>query len=184
MRSLSGVSVALLLVVIASSPARAQTSRIGPSMTAISDVVRGSSVAYDYKDSIYFVVSAHGNLNGRLISADGALLGAVQIQPSSAGFNQYPGVAYSPDAFGGAGGFLVSWHQSLAVGAVVHARMVSTSGALGPESRSRPTDRGGKPVRISPIRPQARNSSSSGRHRVFARSGSGMAAKCSAPIST
>jgi len=104
-------------------------------MTLLSDVVRGSSVAYDYKDGIYFVVSAHGNLNGRFVSADGALLGAVQIQPSSAGFTQYPGVAYSPDAFGGAGGFLVSWHQSLAVGAVVHARMVSTAGALGPESQ-------------------------------------------------
>jgi hypothetical protein len=97
--------------------------------------VRGSSVAYDYKDGIYFVVSAHGNLNGRFISADGALLGSLTIQSLSVGFSQYPGVAYSPDAFGGAGGFLVSWHQSLAVGAVVHARMVSTSGALGPESQ-------------------------------------------------
>ncbi len=135
MRSLCRVLAPLLLVVIASSPARAQTSRIGPSITALSDVVRGSSVAYDYKDGIYFVVSAHGNLNGRFISADGALLGSLTIQSLSVGFSQYPGVAYSPDAFGGAGGFLVSWHQSLAVGAVVHARMVSTSGALGPESQ-------------------------------------------------
>lgn len=135
MRSLCGVSLALLLIVIASSPARAQTSRLGPSMTALTDVVRGSSVAYDYKDSMYFVVSAHGNLNGRFVSADGALLSAFTIQPLSAGFSQYPGVAYSPDAFGGAGGFLVTWHQSLTVGAVVHARMVSTGGALGPESQ-------------------------------------------------
>jgi hypothetical protein len=81
------------------------------------------------------VVSAHGDLNGRFISAEGALLGQVSIQRATTGFNQYPGVAYSPDAFGGAGGFLVAWHQSVAVGAVVHARMVSTTGALGPETQ-------------------------------------------------
>ena len=135
MRPLCAVLAVLLFIGIGSSPARAQTSRLGPSITAISDVVRGSSVAYDYKDSMYLVVSAHGNLNGRFVSAAGALLGQVTIQTSTTGFSQYPGVAYSPDAFGGAGGFLVAWHQSLAVGAVVHARMISTAGALGPESQ-------------------------------------------------
>ena len=87
------------------------------------------------RDNLYLVVSAHGNLNGRFVSADGTLLGQVAIQSAAAGFSQYPGVAYSPDAFDGAGGFLVAWHQSLAVGAVVHARMVSTTGVLGPESQ-------------------------------------------------
>ena len=135
MRSICGILALAFPVLGAVSPASAQTSRIGPSITAISAVVRGSSVAYDYKNSMYFVVSAHGDLNGRFISGDGALLGQVSIQRSTAGFNQYPGVAYSPDAFGGAGGFLVTWHQSLAVGAVVRARMVSTTGALGPESQ-------------------------------------------------
>jgi hypothetical protein len=84
---------------------------------------------------MYLVVSAHGALNGRFISADGALLGQLALQSAAAGFCQYPGVAYSPDAFDGAGGFLVTWHQSVAVGAVVHARMVSTTGVLGPESQ-------------------------------------------------
>jgi hypothetical protein len=98
-------------------------------------VTRGSSVAYDYQDNLYLVVSAHGNLNGRFISADGTLLGQVAIQSAAAGFCQFPGVAYSPDAFDGAGGFLVSWHQSVAVGSVVHARMISTTGVLGPESQ-------------------------------------------------
>jgi VCBS repeat protein/all-beta uncharacterized protein len=135
MRLFCGTLLVLLLLVITSNPASAQAFRIGPSMTAISGVVRGSSVAYDYVDNMYLVVSAHGNLNGRFISADGALLGQITIQPAAAGFSQYPGVAYSPDAFAGAGGFLVAWHQSLAVGAVVHARMVSTTGVLGPESQ-------------------------------------------------
>jgi hypothetical protein len=166
MRSLSGVSVALLLVVIASSPARAQTSRIGPSITAISDVVRGSSVAYDYKDSIYFVVSAHGNLNGRLISADGALLGAVQIQPASAGVQPVSLASPTAPMLLAAGGFLChginrwrsaqwstpAWSQRLARSG---PEPISSDGSCG------------KPVRISPIRPQAKNSSSSGRHTGY-----------------
>jgi VCBS repeat protein len=135
MRFFCGLVVGALLVSITAPSAHAQAFRIGPSMTAISGVVRGSSVAYDYVDNMYFVVSAHGNLNGRFISADGTLLGLVPIQPAAVGFSQYPGVAYSPDAFDGAGGFLVAWHQSLAAGAVVHARMVSTTGVLGPESQ-------------------------------------------------
>jgi hypothetical protein len=135
MRCICGILALAVPVLGSAAPASAQTSRIGPSISAISAVVRGSSVAYDYKNAMYFVVSAHGDLNGRFISAEGALLGQVSIQRSTTGFNQYPGVAYSPDAFGGAGGFLVAWHQSLAVGAVVHARMISTSGALGPESQ-------------------------------------------------
>lgn len=125
----------LLLLGISSNPARAQAFRIGPSVTAMTGIVRGSSVAYDYIDNMYLVVSAHGNLNGRFIGADGTLLGVVSIQPAAVGFCQYPGVAYSPDAFDGAGGFLVAWHQSQAVGAVVHARMVSTTGVLGPETQ-------------------------------------------------
>ncbi len=135
MRVVCTFALAFLLLGITSNPARAQAFRIGPSITAISGIVRGSSVAYDYVDNMYLVVSAHGNLNGRFIAADGTLLGLITIQTSAARFYQYPGVAYSPEAFDGAGGFLVAWHQSLAVGAVVHARMVSTTGVLGPESQ-------------------------------------------------
>lgn len=135
MRFFGGILFVPLLLGITSNPAHAQAFPIGPSITAMTGVVRGSSVAYDYVDNMYLVVSAHGNLNGRFISADGTLLGQIAIQSAAAGFSQYPGVAYSPDAFDGAGGFLVAWHQSLAVGAVVHARMVSTTGVLGPESQ-------------------------------------------------
>jgi len=102
-------------------------------MTAISAVVRGSTLAYDYKDSLYLVVSAHGGINAVLVTADGVIGAPFAIQ-SPAVFSQYPGVAYSPDLNGGAGGFLVTWHQSLASGGtVVHARFVSPTGVLGPE---------------------------------------------------
>jgi hypothetical protein len=138
MRTNRGVLAGVLLMgFLAAPPANAQTaSRLGPSITAISAFVKGSAVAYDPKNSKYLVVSAYGDLNGRFVSADGELLGApFTIQVGAVGFAHFPGVAYSPDANGGAGGFLVAWHQSVAVGAVVYARTVSTTGALGPATQ-------------------------------------------------
>ena len=138
MRTNRGVLAGVLLMSsLAAAPANAQTaSRLGPSITAISAFVKGSAVAYDPKNSKYLVVSAYGDLNGRFVSADGELLGnPFTIQAGAVGFAHFPGVAYSPDANGGAGGFLVAWHQSVAVGAVVYARTVSTTGALGPAAQ-------------------------------------------------
>ena len=136
MRAYCGILAAVLVVGgVGTTSAIAQTaSRIGPSIPAISAVVKGSAVAYDTKNSMYLVVSAYGDLNGRFVSADGALIGApFTIQPGTIGTAHFPGVAYSPDANAGAGGFLVAWHQSSAVGARAHARMVSPTGVLGPE---------------------------------------------------
>jgi hypothetical protein len=138
MRFYCGILAGVLLVgTVGTVPAAAQTgSRLGLSIPAIAAVVKGSSVAYDPRNSIYLVVSAYGDLNGRFVSAGGDLIGApFTIQSGTAGFTHFPGVAYSPDANGGAGGFLVAWHQSVTNGAVVHARMVSSSGVLGPESQ-------------------------------------------------
>ena len=138
----------LVAATIGTTSAAAQTiSRLGPSVPAIGGGVRGSNAAYDFKNSIFLVVSAHGGLNGRFVKADGDLstpgvLIGTQFPIQTAdpalggGWNHFPGVAYSPDAYAGAGGFLVTWHQSGATGgATVHARMVSTSGVLGPESQ-------------------------------------------------
>ncbi len=61
MRCFGRALLVLFLLVSASSPARAQAFRIGPSMAAMAGVTRGSSVAYDYLDNLYLVVSAHGN---------------------------------------------------------------------------------------------------------------------------
>jgi hypothetical protein len=49
-------------------------------------------------------------------------------------FGQFPQLAYSPDANGGNGAFLVTWHESDAIVPSVHARMISyTSGFLTPD---------------------------------------------------
>jgi hypothetical protein len=128
----------LATVVLASAmatPAAAQASRLGPSVTAITAVVKGSAVAYDPRESMYLVVSAYGDLNGRFVSAAGDPIGLpFTIQVGTSGATHFPGVAYSPDANGGAGGFLVAWHRSEVVGATVYSRTVSPAGVLGPVS--------------------------------------------------
>jgi hypothetical protein len=132
MRVSTGIVAAALAAIVGTTPAAAQTaSRIGPSTTAVVGAVRGTSSAYDYKNGQYLVVSAYGGLTGVFVTADGAA-GAPFVMPTG-DFAHFPGVAYSPDLFGGAGGFLVTWHQSFGKGALVHARLVTTSGALTPD---------------------------------------------------
>ena len=127
-RILAGV---LLIGVLAAASAHAQTaSRLGPSVTAIGGFVRGSNVAYDDKNGLYLVVSAHGNLNGVFVTAEGIPGTPFLIQGP---FSHFPGVAYSPDLAGGAGGFLVTWHQSVEpAGARVFARIITSAGVVGP----------------------------------------------------
>ncbi len=132
MRFSTGIVAAVLAALVGTTPARAQTAfRIGPSVTAIAGAVRGTNSAYDYKNGQYLVVAAYGGLNGVFVTADGVV--GAQFGIPTGDFAHYPGVAYSPDLFGGGGGFLVTWHQSFGQGALVHGRFVSATGVLGPE---------------------------------------------------
>jgi hypothetical protein len=122
---------ALLVATFTPTTTTAQTtSRLGPSMTVISGAARGSNVAYDYKNSQYLVVSGSFSLNAVFVSADGVPGTPFVVNGPYA---SYPGIVYSPDMNGGAGGFLVTWHQSTGpASAVVLGRTVSTTGVLGP----------------------------------------------------
>ena len=90
MRSYCGILAVALLATITPTSVSAQTvSRLGPSMTAISGVARGSNVAYDFRDSVYLVVSAHGGINGVFVTADGGL-GTPFALAAAGTFNQFP----------------------------------------------------------------------------------------------
>jgi len=132
MRSLSGVLVvSLFAAALCPTAATAQTTfRVGASLGAIPTYSKGSNVAYDYKNGVYLVVSAFGNLNGVFVTADGAVGAPFTIQGP---YTHFPGVAYSPDLNGGAGGFLVTWHQTVGSGAMVHGKIVNSNGAMGPD---------------------------------------------------
>ena len=67
---------------------------------------------------------------GRFVSADGAVLGDPFVLQAVVSFGQFPQLAYSPDANGGNGAFLVTWHESDGPAPSIHSRMVSYSGGF------------------------------------------------------
>ena len=120
------------------TPAFAQASALGSSFPIYGGFSRGSAVAYDTKNHVYLVVSAYGTVSAHFVSADGALLpncisSGVNFAVGGAAFAHFPRVGYSPDANGGLGGFMVTWHEgdSVAGGNAIHARAVSLGGCLG-----------------------------------------------------
>jgi hypothetical protein len=120
------------------TPAFAQASTLGSSFPIYSTFSRGSAVAYDSKNHVYLVVSAYGPVSAAFVSADGVLLpncisSGANFAVGGAAFGHFPRVGYSPDANGGLGGFMVTWHEgdSVAGGNAIHARAVSLSGCLG-----------------------------------------------------
>ena len=119
------------------TPAFAQASALGSSFAIYGAVSRGSAVAYDTKNHVYLVVSAYGTVSARFVSADGTALpycisSGSNFTVGGAAFGHFPRVAYSPDANGGLGGFMVTWHEgdSVASGNAVHARAVSLDAHL------------------------------------------------------
>jgi hypothetical protein len=113
-----------VLVAFAASvvPAAAQASRIGATTPVIFSSSRGSAVAFG--NGVYLVVSAMGIVNGRFVAADGTPLGSQFVIQTTTNYAAFPRVAFSPDADGGAGAFLVTWGESV-VPDQVHARLVS-----------------------------------------------------------
>src|SRR6478736_1313133 len=122
------------------TPAFAQASALGSSFAIYGAVSRGSAVAYDTRNQVYLVVSAYGTVSARFVSADGTALpycisSGSNFTVGGASFGHFPRVAYSPDANGGLGGFVVTWHEadSVAGGNAIHARSVSLTSCLGPD---------------------------------------------------
>lgn len=134
------ITVAAALVIMSlGGVASAAAVRSGTTIGLIAGFVRGTAVAYDPLNKVYLVVGANGVLRGRFVKPDGTPLGAqFEIQANPATFAHFPRVAFSPDADGGAGGFLVTWHCSDLPGGntSIHGRMVSLGkgGAFGTDT--------------------------------------------------
>ena len=114
----------LVCSLLASKAAFAQVSRLGESFSVWTATSRGSAVAYDPRNHVYLVVSAHGLVYGRFVNADGAVLGEPFVLQGVPMFGQFPQIAYSPDAHG-IGAFLVTWHESDGAAPSIHTRLVS-----------------------------------------------------------
>jgi hypothetical protein len=118
--------------------ASAQVSRLGDTFLAWSASAKGSAIAYDSRNDVYLAVSSHGAVYGRFLHPDGAPLGQPFLMQAVVYWGHFPHVAYSPDANGGNGTFLVTWLESDGPTAQsptsLHTRMVSyNSGFLTPD---------------------------------------------------
>lgn len=114
------------------APAAAQISRIGGTVPLLGgQTMRGNDVAHDPVNDVYLVVGGYGAVYGVFTDAAGAPVTSVfAIKPGDSPFGHFPRVKYSPhvsNGAGGAGGFLVTWHQDDVPGSinVVHARIVA-----------------------------------------------------------
>jgi hypothetical protein len=98
----------------------------------VATLTEGTGVAYDSRNHVYLVVSANntgaaGTVWARFIAANGTALGSQFLIAAPATYVHFPNVAFSPDAAGGTGGFIVAWHESDLPGfnTQVHTRMVA-----------------------------------------------------------
>jgi len=141
-RSIAVCLLAALGAALVPSSLSAQVSRLGETLPLWSEGgARGSDVAFDSKNNVYLVVSSFGTVRGRYLSADGVPLGDAFVIQASPYLSHFPRAAYSPDAAGGAGAFLVTWHASVTMaGTDVFSRIVSYSSGLGTESLLMPAD--------------------------------------------
>ncbi|HXG57128.1 MAG TPA: FG-GAP-like repeat-containing protein [Vicinamibacterales bacterium] len=142
MRQYRFAPVCLALIAILTldiSEVRAQITPVGSPFPSIVASVRGNGIAFDPKNKVYLTVATYGTLRGQFVSEDGALLGSTFVIPSGGSYTHFPSVAYSPDADGGTGAFLVVWHASDLAGerTSIHARLVSVDrgGPFGPDNQ-------------------------------------------------
>ena len=120
-----------LILLAAAGASEAAAIRSGTTLAAILATTRGTAVAYDSINHVYLVVGAHGLVQGRFVAANGSPIGGqFPIQTPGTPFAAFPRVAFSPDANGGAGGFLVTWSEFGSMRATVSLTELATQTAF------------------------------------------------------
>ena len=123
----------LLALSVAPLPCFAQAARSGKTFNiGGSTLIRFPDVAHDTINDGYLVVNGTGFIEGQLLNAAGVKVGGFTVNASRGlpGQDaQCPRVVFSADLNGGAGGYLVTWHETFG-GAFsqVRGRMFSTAG--------------------------------------------------------
>ena len=118
-------------LLVAPTPAAAQISRVGVTKPVIPGALLFGDVAHDPRNDVYLSVMAWGTVWGAFVNTSGDLIAAFTPGPAvPGGWGNNPRVAYGPDLNGGAGGFLVTWHESGAGPNFVHAAVAAYPGGL------------------------------------------------------
>jgi hypothetical protein len=124
-------TVAVLAAMTA--PAAAQLGLPAATQNAHSTLVQGIDAAYHPDHDIFLVVGGQGSIQGVFVNANGAAVTAPFT--INTGYGSVPRVAFSRQANGGQGGFLVAWASEEGPSVVVRGRMVAyPGGPLGGES--------------------------------------------------
>ena len=126
----------LAALVLTCTVASAQASRTGTTFSlGGTPLVYTPDVAYDNVHDRYLTVQGSrpaGFIEGILADANGAVLSQFSINASRGAwageYAQNPRVAFAADVNGGAGGYLVTWHETLGDFAQVRGRLVSADG--------------------------------------------------------
>ena len=138
-RFFAPVGLCCALIIAASAPASATAIRSGSTFLTISVPARGTAVAY--ANGVYLVVGAHGGAPGTLYGhfvQNGTPVGSDFKIQTSGNPTAFPRLAWSPDADGGNGAFLVTWNESdLPADSTLHLRFVNVGhgGAFGAETQ-------------------------------------------------
>jgi hypothetical protein len=114
------------LATLTAAPAWAQLAAVGATkpLFAPGHILIGNDVSYDPAHGVYLLVAGYGEQYGIFVNQAGdPVAPAFRIGSASSGgaFGHYPRSEYSPDVNGGKGGFLVTWHQSGGLNAVIVA---------------------------------------------------------------
>ncbi len=120
----SAYALAVVAVMCAPNGAMAQAFRSGNtfSLGGTTNPVINPDVAYNPKNNQYLQVSGKTFIEAHVVDAAGAVVGRVVVTDNG-NYAQMPRVAYSPDIADGAGGYLVTWHETLGQFARVRGRI-------------------------------------------------------------
>lgn len=129
------LAASALFCLLAATPSFAQAVRSGStfSMGGTPYVVT-PAIAYDAVHDRYLVAQGHGFIEGLLTDGNGRTLVDVIVNASRGAwageYAQTPAVAFAADVNNGAGGYLVTWHETIATNGTTQARgrLVSADG--------------------------------------------------------
>ena len=129
---IAGVCAVLMAGLLLAPPqVAAQISRAGATKPLIPGALLFGDVAHDPRNNVYLSVMAWGPVWAAFVNSNGDLISSFTAGPAVPGaFANNPRVAYSPDLNGGAGGFLVVWHEAAGGPNFVHSSVVSYPGGV------------------------------------------------------
>lgn len=138
------LAVACACALLLPAPASAQAARSGPTFNlgGTTAPVILPDVAHDPVNNRWLEVAGNGFIEAHLLNATGGLIGSARVNATS-GYVQNPRVEFGADIAGGAGGYLVTWHETLGNLAYVRGRLLQSDGtpiggdiAIGPGGSS------------------------------------------------